>query len=123
VLDLDIGTDVLPALALGAEQPPAHVLDRAPSRGHLLDRHLFARAFGIFCPVEATLELTAFLVALYAAGWRLGEAFPAGSAVLIASRAAFTAVVFGQVANAFACRSTTPPPWRWLPPQRCWRPT
>ena len=51
--------------------------------------------------------MTAFLVALVAAGWRPGQPFPTGHALLAASGAAFTAVVIGQVANAFACRSAT----------------
>jgi hypothetical protein len=56
--------------------------------------------------------MLAFLVALVVAGWRPGEAFPTGHALLAASGAAFTAVVIAQFANAFACRSTTGPPWR-----------
>ncbi len=111
VLALDIGTDVLPALALGAEPAAAHVLDRPPTRGHLLDRRLFARAFGVLGPVEAAVELGAFLVTFLALGWRPGAPFPHGHALLIASGAAFTAVVFGQLANAFACRSTMRPAW------------
>lgn len=112
VLALDIGTDILPALALGAEPPGKHLLDGQPTRRHLLDRGLFVRAFGVLGPVEAALELTAFLVALTAAGWRPGHAFPHGAALVAASGAAFTAVVLGQVANAFACRSTVLPVWR-----------
>ncbi|WP_322860635.1 cation-transporting P-type ATPase [Mycobacterium europaeum] len=111
VLALDIGTDVLPALALGAEPAGAHVLDRPPTRRHLLDRTLFGRAFGVLGPAEAAAELVAFVVAMLALGWRPGAPFPHGSALLAASGAAFTAVVFGQVANAFACRSTTRPVW------------
>jgi magnesium-transporting ATPase (P-type) len=106
VLALDIGTDVLPALALGAEPPSEHVLDRRPRRRHLLDRAIFGRAFGLLGPVEAFVELTAFVVTFIAVGWRPGEAFPEGHTLLIASGAAFTAVVLAQVANAFGCRST-----------------
>jgi magnesium-transporting ATPase (P-type) len=106
VLALDIGTDVLPALALGAEPPSDHVLDRPPGERHLLDRSIFARAFGVLGPVEAMMELTAFVVTFLAVGWRPGSAFPEGETLLMASGAAFTAVVLGQAANAFACRST-----------------
>jgi magnesium-transporting ATPase (P-type) len=112
VLALDIGTDVLPALALGAEPPGAHVLEGPPTRRHLLDRRLFARAFGVLGPVEAFVELSAFLMVFVAAGWRPGDAFPHGSTLLAASGAAFTAVVLGQAANVFACRSTVRPAWR-----------
>ena len=53
------------------------------------------------------MEMTAFVVALVAAGWRPGESFPTGHALGPASGAAFAAVVIGQMANAFACRSAT----------------
>ena len=112
VLALDIGTDVLPALALGAEPPAAHVLDRPPTRRHLMDRSVFARAFGVLGPTEAFVELAAFVTVFLAAGWFPGESFPGGETLLTASGAAFTAVVFGQSANAFACRSTVRPVWR-----------
>jgi magnesium-transporting ATPase (P-type) len=111
VLALDIGTDILPALALGAEPPGAHLLEQPPIRRHLLDRGLFARAFGVLGPVEAAFELTAFVVVVLASGWRPGEPFPGGETLLAASGAAFTAVVLAQVANAFACRSTVRPAW------------
>jgi hypothetical protein len=68
---------------------------------------LLWRVFGVLGPTEALLEMTAFLVALFAAGWRPGESFPTGHALLAASGAAFAAVVVGQAANAFACRSAT----------------
>ena len=112
ILALDIGTDILPALALGAEPPAPGVLARPPIRHHLLDRRLFSRAFGVLGPVEAAVELTAFLAVFVASGWRPGDAFPGGVVLLAASGAAFTAVVIGQVANAFACRSTVVPAWR-----------
>jgi magnesium-transporting ATPase (P-type) len=112
VLALDIGTDVLPALALGAEPPSAGVLDRPPVQGHLLDRTVFARAFGVLGPVEALVEMAAFIGTFLAFGWRPGQTFPHGTELAAASGAAFTAVVFGQVANAFACRSVRWSVWQ-----------
>ncbi len=112
VLALDIGTDILPALALGAEPPGAYVLDQPPITRHLLDRQLFQRAFLWLGPVEATISMLAFFATFAAAGWRPGDDFPEGSTLLAASGAAFTAVVLGQAANAFACRSTVLPAWR-----------
>lgn len=107
VLCLDIGTDILPALALGAEAPSARALKQPPQGRHLVDRALLLRAFGLLGPVEALLEMAAYLAALMVIGWRPGAAFPSGPALLAASGAAFTAVVIGQMANAFACRSAT----------------
>jgi magnesium-transporting ATPase (P-type) len=58
-------------------------------------------------PVEAFVEMTAFIAAMMATGWRPGATFPTGSQLLAASGAAFSAVVIGQMANAFVCRSAT----------------
>jgi len=107
VLCLDVGTDILPALALGAEPPSPRALKGSRSLRHLIDRRLLFRAFGLLGPVEAFMEMTAFLLALAAVGWRPGGPFPEGPSLLAASGAAFTAVVIGQMANAFACRSAT----------------
>ena len=69
------------------------------------------RAFAVLGLVEAIVALTAFVVSLVAQGWRLGQEFPSGPALLAASGAAFTAIVLGQAANAFACRSVDRPAW------------
>jgi magnesium-transporting ATPase (P-type) len=55
--------------------------------------------------------MAAFLAVLVAGGWSYGAPVSATS-LATASGAAFTAVVLGQMANAFACRSTTRPAWR-----------
>jgi magnesium-transporting ATPase (P-type) len=112
ILSLDIGTDLLPAIALGNEAPSKGVLLRPPESRHLIDRPLLVRVFGVLGPTEALVEMTAFLVALAAAGWRPGDTFPTGHALWAASGAAFAAVVIGQMANAYACRSATRSPWR-----------
>jgi magnesium-transporting ATPase (P-type) len=107
VLSLDIGTDILPALALGAEAPNQKILERPPHGRHLLDPPLLLRSFGLLGPIEALVELSAFVITMGALGWRPGTPFPGGTAFLKASGAAFTAVVIGQMATAFACRSST----------------
>ena len=107
ILCLDIGTDLLPALALGAEAPNTRALARPPMGRHLIDGPLLRRVFGVLGPAEAVMEMTAFVVALMASGWRAGDTFPTGHALAAASGAAFAAVVIGQIANAFACRSAT----------------
>jgi magnesium-transporting ATPase (P-type) len=110
ILALDIGTDLLPALALGAEPPGRHVLARPPERRHLMDRRLVIRVFCILGPVEAAMEMAVFSAVLADGGWTRGQV-PEAGLLMAASGAAFTAVVAGQLANAFACRSATLPPW------------
>lgn len=107
ILCLDLGTDQLPALALGIEPPSPHMLQGPPRRGHLLDRALLGRVFGLLGPVEAALELVAFGAVLIGAGWRWGSPMPPPVVLAAASGAAFSTVVIGQMANALACRSST----------------
>ena len=107
VLALDIGTDILPAVALGAEPSTQRALAQPPLSRHLVDRSLLFRSLIVLGLTEAVVEMVAFLTALSAAGWTIGSPFPSGAALLPASGAAFTAVVAGQMANAFACRSAT----------------
>ncbi|MHA7283221.1 cation-translocating P-type ATPase [Arthrobacter sp. TMS2-4] len=112
ILFLDIGTDLLPALALGSEKANKRVMHRPPERRHLMDTRLMVRVFGVLGPVEAVFEMTAFTLTLWLAGWRPGAEFPAVGVLAAASGAAFTTVVLAQLANAFACRSESLPPWR-----------
>jgi calcium-translocating P-type ATPase len=108
VLALDIGTDMLPALALGAEPPNPRTLDGPSRTGQLIDRRIAVRAFGILGPAEALASLGAFLVVLLTGGWRWG-ADPSPALLATASGTAFAAIVLAQLANAYACRSETQP--------------
>ena len=109
VLALDIGTDLLPALALGAERPEAGVMDRPPRPRdeRLLNRHVLGRAFGFLGPVEAFGSM--ILVPIGAAvffGWAIGQALPSeGIEQETLSAMVFAAIVMMQMANAFECRS------------------
>ena len=67
---------------------------------------MLRRAFSVLGPTEAVVEMAAFVTGLWVAGWRPGDAFPTGQPLAAASGAAFAAVVIGQMANAFACRSS-----------------
>lgn len=109
ILALDIGTDLLPAVALGAEPPRLRMLHPRTPQSHLLDSSVLFRAFGLFGPVESIIALAAFLGTYLAAGWHFGAGFPSGHVFLAASGAAFTAVVLGQMATALACRSIARP--------------
>ncbi|GAA3795236.1 cation-translocating P-type ATPase [Amycolatopsis tucumanensis] len=104
VLALDIGTDLVPALALGAEPPNPRTMRGRARTGNLIDGRLVRRAFGVLGPAEALVAMGAFVVVLVAGGWRWG-AEPGAALLATASGTAFTAIVLGQLANAFACRS------------------
>jgi magnesium-transporting ATPase (P-type) len=101
---------MLPALALGAEPPRDDVMSGRRSRS-VVDRAVLSRAFLVLGMTEAVVALAAFLVVLVAGGWRWGAPMPAGL-LSTASGTAFAAIVLGQMANAFACRSSALPVWR-----------
>ncbi len=105
ILSLDAGTDQLPALGLGIERPPSDVLRQPPVSGHLIDGALLRRVFGVLGPTEALIEMAAFAAVLLVYGWRPDGRAPVADVLLAASGAAFSAVVFGQIGNALACRS------------------
>jgi magnesium-transporting ATPase (P-type) len=111
VLALDIGTDMLPALALGSEPPSRRVMQGRVRARALVDRVLLARAFGILGATEAAASLTAFALVLLDGGWSWGEV-PSATLLASASGTAFAVIAVAQMANALACRSATRPAWR-----------
>jgi magnesium-transporting ATPase (P-type) len=114
VLALDIGTDLLPALALGAERPEPDTMSRPPRRRdeHLLSRHVVGRAFGFLGPIEAALSMAMLPIgAALAFGWRWGDALPTGADQDVLSAMVFSSIVCMQMANAFACRSDPASLW------------
>jgi magnesium-transporting ATPase (P-type) len=111
VLALDIGTDMLPALAFGAEPPNRRIMSGRLRGGRLIDSRLLRRALLVLGVTEAVCALATFVAVLYSRGWTWG-AIPAANTLALASGAAFAAIALGQMANAFACRSETQPVWR-----------
>ncbi|HEU4467274.1 MAG TPA: cation-transporting P-type ATPase, partial [Agromyces sp.] len=73
IIALDLGTDTLSAVALGAEPPAKHLLKGPPVSGRLMNATVLRRAFGVLGPLEAILTLVAFVVSLVALGWRPGR--------------------------------------------------
>jgi magnesium-transporting ATPase (P-type) len=114
VLALDIGTDMLPALALGTEPPEARVMQGPLRARNIVDRRLLVRSFGVLGPVEAAGAMTTFLAVLLLGGWSWGEA-PSAVLLALASGATFAAIALAQMANAFACRSDATVVWRLRP--------
>lgn len=108
VLALDIGTDLLPALALGAERPEPSAMRRPPRArdARLLDYRLLGRAFGFLGPIEALLSMAMLpLGAWLFLDWPRMPWPMQGPDLALLSTLVFAAIVVMQMANAFACRS------------------
>jgi hypothetical protein len=106
ILALDVGTDTLSAVVLGAEPPAPHALGRPPVSGRLLNRTVLRRASTVLGPTEALVSLVAFVPCSSRPGGDREIRSPVATAAA-ASGAAFMTGVIAQVANAFACRSST----------------
>src|SRR4029079_16121300 len=71
ILAVDLGTDLLPALALGAEPPEPGGMRRPPRprHEHLVNGPLLLRAYLFLGVLEAAVALAAFFAVLAAGGW------------------------------------------------------
>jgi calcium-translocating P-type ATPase len=108
ILAVDLGTDLLPALALGAERPEPGVMDRPPRpRGEpLLHRRRLVHAYGFLGVIEAVLALGGFFLVYVLDGWRPGQPMVAsGPLYARATTMTFAGIVAAQIGNAFACRT------------------
>jgi sodium/potassium-transporting ATPase subunit alpha len=108
LLAIDLGTNMVPAIALGAERPHPGVMEVPPRARHerLMDARLFFRVFGFLGVIEGTLALGLFFWFLQSAGWTWDASLSWSDPLYRqATTVTFAAIVMAQVANAFACRS------------------
>ncbi len=115
ILAVDLGTDLLPALALGAEPPRDDVMHQPPRQRaeRLLNWPLLLRAYLWLGLIQAALAMTAFFAVLHQSGWRWGETLAAQDPTyLAATTACLAAIVCAQVANLFVCRDPREAAWR-----------
>lgn len=108
ILSVDLGTDMLPALALGAEPPEPGILKRPPRSvtERLLSFSLLARAYLFLGPIEALASMAGFFWFLSISGWRWGEYLsPHNPVYLQATTVCLTGIIVTQIANVMVCRS------------------
>ncbi len=107
ILAVDLGTDMLPALALGAERPDPGLMHQPPRPAHerLLSWPLLARAYLWLGLLQATVALAAFFFVLHLGGWQYGEFLATVDPLYRqATTACLAAIVVAQMVNVFLCR-------------------
>jgi magnesium-transporting ATPase (P-type) len=109
ILAIDLGTDLVPALALGAEPPAPGLMDRRPrSRSdHIADRALLTRAFLWLGAVQSVAVMAVFLGWYWTHGY-WGQFLDLPDEGVIYHQAvsmALATVVFTQIGNLFAQRA------------------
>lgn len=108
VLAIDLGSDIVPALALGAEKPEPGTMDRPPivRNKRLLDIPLLLRVYCFLGPIEAVTCMSGYFLVYLLNGWRPGMGMSdSGVLYLTASTMCFAGIVASQVGNVFACRT------------------
>lgn len=108
ILAIDLGTDIVPALALGAEEPHPGIMQMPPRprTERLLNRSLLLRIYLFLGLIEAGIAMAAFFWFLLSHGWTWGTPLNWMDPLYRqATSATLAAIVMAQVANVFACRS------------------
>ncbi len=110
ILIVDLGTDMLPALALGAEEPEPESMSCPPRQKgeRILSASVFLRAYPLMGFIEGLSGLAAYWATLKAGGWHLGQ--PLGlldPLYLKATAACLCGIIVGQMVAVFMCRSET----------------
>ncbi|HZV83290.1 MAG TPA: cation-transporting P-type ATPase [Geobacteraceae bacterium] len=110
ILAVDLGTDMLPALALGSESPSPAIMQRAPrpKTERLLTRGMIIRSYLFLGMFEALAGMGAYFYVMYAGGWSWAQKLPSGSPLYLqATTACLAGIIATQIANVFTCRSST----------------
>jgi magnesium-transporting ATPase (P-type) len=96
VLAIDLGTDMLPAMALGAQPPEPGLMARPPRsrEARLFDWRLLLWAYGFLGVLEALAGMAAFFYVLHR-----------GGPYQAATTACLSAIVVTQIVNVLLCRS------------------
>jgi len=111
LLAFDVGTETLPALALGREPAEPGLMQRPPrARSEsVIQAPMLLRAWLFLGVISAALAMGGFFWVLLRAGWHPGDATGEGHALhhayLQATTMTFLGMVAGQIGTAFAART------------------
>ena len=111
ILAIDLGTETLPALALGREPAEPGLMKRPPRQrsANVVQGSMLFRAWAILGTTSAVLVMGAFFFVLWRGGWQLGDDTSVGTALhqtyVQATTMTFVGLVACQVGTAFASRT------------------
>jgi calcium-translocating P-type ATPase len=111
ILAIDLGTETLPALALGREPAEPGLMSRPPRARteNVIQKELLVRAWLFMGLISAGLVLVGFFAVLLRAGWSpgddVGEGSPLHDDYVRATTMTFAGIVACQVGTALASRT------------------
>ena len=108
ILAVDLGTDMLPALGLGAGKPEPGSMTKPPlpREERLLDWRLLVHAYLFLGVLEAIVSMAAYFFILHGGGWHWGESLKTDNVLYLqATTACFSGIIVAQIVNVFLCKS------------------
>jgi len=121
ILAIDLGTDMVPALALGTEKPEPGIMDKPPrsAKDRLIDKSLLLRAMVWQGTLQTLLCFSGFFLLYWMYGYRDLLHLPRpdllpyaerlltvdGQVYVLATSMFLAGVVTTQIGNAYACRT------------------
>lgn len=107
ILTVDLGTDMLPALGLGAEAADPDVMKQAPRKQneHLLNKSVILRAFVWYGLLSSIISIGAYFFVNHQNGWPTVALAANGPVYMRATTMVLGAIVFTQIANVLNCRT------------------
>jgi len=108
ILSIDLGSDMLPGLALGSEAPEKNIMKRAPvgKNEKILDFEVFKRGYFFIGVIEASAAMFAFITFLLSHGWQYGQV-DLGDPIFQSQAMTMTLLgaITSQLANTWTMRS------------------
>ena len=107
VLSIDLGTDMVPALALGAELPEEGIMESPPrsQKEPLLGHKLIVRALFWYGMIGSIAAMSAFFFLNSQYGWPEVAMASSGTIYRMATTMTLAAIVVTQVGIVFNCRT------------------
>jgi magnesium-transporting ATPase (P-type) len=113
ILAIDLGTETLPALALGVEKPEPGIMELPPrpKKKGVIDKIVLFRGYIFLGLLNSAAILIAYYFVLFQGGWRPGMQLEPNDTTFMnplhlkATTIVFVGIVVMQIANIFACRS------------------
>ena len=116
ILAIDLGTDMLPALALASEPPEPGIMSKPPRARNerLLTGKGLIKAYLFLGPIEAIVSMAAYFIVYFDKGYTFAKLREIGAnsknyitdpAYISATTATFGAIIMSQIGNAFANRT------------------
>ncbi len=111
ILAVDLGTDMLPALGLGAEPAEVGIMEQPPRahNAHLLSKRILLRAFAWYGILESLVAVGAYFFVNLQNGWPTASLASSGTVYARATTLVLGAIIFAQIANALNCRTQHKP--------------